>query len=311
MKKRYKFLLGAAAVTGAVASANYLIFKLSNMKAEKTTSSIYKWRYGAVRYHVTGSGDPVVLIHNTFIGASSYEWEKLVFELSQNYKVYTLDLLGFGESSKPNLTYSSYLYATLINDFIEDVVGRRAYAIASNDSCGYLVSASSISPETFRKIMLISPSVGENKNPLKVGEPDVRKIINFPIFGTLLYNLMASKYGIKQFLNGEFCDKKFVTKEMIEKHHKCAHHEGSSVKTAIASLMAGDFDISLERQLGSAQTPIHVAWGTENVINPIDNFENIKEANDSIELSKIEDSKSFPHIEKAEEFGRICKDFFV
>jgi len=48
-----------------------------------------------------GEGTPVILIHG--IAASLHDWDDLIPELSQNgYAAYALDLLGHGESPKPD-----------------------------------------------------------------------------------------------------------------------------------------------------------------------------------------------------------------
>lgn len=52
-------------------------------------------------YIQQGSGSPVILIHG--IAASHHDWDDLIPELTQNgYASYALDLLGHGDSPKPN-----------------------------------------------------------------------------------------------------------------------------------------------------------------------------------------------------------------
>jgi triacylglycerol esterase/lipase EstA (alpha/beta hydrolase family) len=67
-----------------------------------------------VRYNVIGGGPPVVLVHGWL--SSSRIWEPLARRLAQRFTVYTLDLVGFGESDKPSSGYgvrngSRLLYA--------------------------------------------------------------------------------------------------------------------------------------------------------------------------------------------------------
>ena len=67
-----------------------------------------------VRYNVIGGGPPVVLVHGWL--SSSRIWEPLATRLAQRFTVYSLDLVGFGESDKPASGYgvrngSRLLYA--------------------------------------------------------------------------------------------------------------------------------------------------------------------------------------------------------
>ena len=57
-----------------------------------------------------------------FIGLSNYEYHNLIDVLSKKYEVYSLDLLGYGLSDKPNMTYTNYLYVELLTDFIKNII---------------------------------------------------------------------------------------------------------------------------------------------------------------------------------------------
>jgi pimeloyl-ACP methyl ester carboxylesterase len=54
-----------------------------------------------INYVTQGEGDPIVLVHG--LAASLHDWDDLLPELTNaGYKSYALDLLGHGESEKPN-----------------------------------------------------------------------------------------------------------------------------------------------------------------------------------------------------------------
>jgi pimeloyl-ACP methyl ester carboxylesterase len=51
---------------------------------------------------VDGAGAPVVLIHGRSVELNSWRtWERNIAALAANHRVYALDLLGYGESDKP------------------------------------------------------------------------------------------------------------------------------------------------------------------------------------------------------------------
>jgi len=63
----------------------------------------------------------VLLIHG--YGASAYHWRYQIPALAQHYRVYALDLLGFGWSEKALVEYSSGgLWGQQIGDFIREVI---------------------------------------------------------------------------------------------------------------------------------------------------------------------------------------------
>ena len=55
---------------------------------------------------------PLLLIHG--FGASTDHWRKNIAELSQDFEVYAIDLLGFGRSQKPAWTYNLYIVVGVI-----------------------------------------------------------------------------------------------------------------------------------------------------------------------------------------------------
>ena len=79
----------------------------------------YDWRFGRIAYRKTGSGSPVLLVHNFDACSSMHEWNNIEAELAKTNTVYSIDLLGCGCSERPILTYTNFLYVQLINDFIK------------------------------------------------------------------------------------------------------------------------------------------------------------------------------------------------
>jgi pimeloyl-ACP methyl ester carboxylesterase len=61
-------------------------------------SESYTFRDQAVRYHVTGNGPPLVLVHGTPF--SSYVWHRIAPHLARTHTVHYYDLLGYGRSTQ-------------------------------------------------------------------------------------------------------------------------------------------------------------------------------------------------------------------
>ncbi|MEL6248860.1 MAG: alpha/beta hydrolase [Cyanobacteria bacterium J06648_16] len=63
-----------------------------------------------------GSGPTLLFLHGFF--GSSANWQALIEPLSQNYRCVALDLLGFGDSSKPWLKYNIWHQVDFLTEFI-------------------------------------------------------------------------------------------------------------------------------------------------------------------------------------------------
>src|SRR5829696_3434894 len=65
----------------------------------------YRWREFDLAYTVAGEGEPLLLVHGIYAGASSFEFRNNFEELSRSFRVYALDLLGCGMSERPARRY--------------------------------------------------------------------------------------------------------------------------------------------------------------------------------------------------------------
>ncbi len=78
----------------------------------------YKNRY-QIFYKKSGNGEPLLLVHG--FPTSSWDWEKIWDALTDRYEVYTLDMIGYGFSSKPkDFNYTIAEQVNLWEAFLED-----------------------------------------------------------------------------------------------------------------------------------------------------------------------------------------------
>ncbi len=313
MKKLVKSLFFLAGLVTTTVAINYLIFKNASVNIFKNQKeNYYKWKHGKIRYIVKGEGKPVVLVHGIYVGCSLLEWEETIEILSKNYKVYALDLIGFGNSEKPNTSFSAYLYITLINDFIKEVIGQKVSIVGNGLSASYAVMAYYFEPSLYNSMVLICPSGVGTQNALpKSKDVYMRWLMESPVLGTAFYNIVSSKFYIKWFLKEYgYQNTSNVTSKRIDEVYYPAHFEGYNTKFPIASLLSNFLNVSIEHVLPNIEIPVRVVWGDNNVLNPISNFHKIEELNPNIELSIFEGIKLYPHKESADDFCKVCADVF-
>lgn len=313
MKKFFKFLTWCIWLLTAFHVINTLIFYFTRKKAFKFDGELfYDSNNGKIRYVTAGEGKPLLLLHGLYQGASVLEWKNSIESLSRHYRVYAIDLLGFGASAKPKMSYSAYLYTSLINNFIEDVIGEKTCVIANGNSAAFAVVAQSFKPDNFEKLMLI--------NPTGIGSTDVfsqasdfygKLFANMPIIGTLFYLMATSRASLQYFLRADcFSDNCELKDETLEKMHYYAHMGGSNSKYPLASLMSKYLNVSIEAKIKNIDIPVHVIWGTNCETNPIENSYIMEKINPDVKFSYLDDGKLLPHVEFAEQFDDICFDFF-
>ncbi|CAA7397740.1 unnamed protein product [Spirodela intermedia] len=125
--------------------------------------NFWTWRGRKIHYVEQGSGPPVVLIHG--FGASAFHWRYNVPELAKQYKVYALDLIGFGWSEKAIIEYDATVWRDQVADFLKQVVKEPA-VLVGNSLGGFtaLMAASELSDAVRGVILLNSAGQFENQS---------------------------------------------------------------------------------------------------------------------------------------------------
>ncbi len=81
------------------------------------TRKILHWNDYKINYHDVGNGDPVVLIHA--FPFNSRMWEPQIKELSEQFRIITMDLPGFGQSTPTPDILTMESCATIIKALLD------------------------------------------------------------------------------------------------------------------------------------------------------------------------------------------------
>ena len=314
MNKKNKFvksiILGAA-TAGMIAIINKLIFAKSTSKnlLSKEENHIYSWRFGDIFYKKAGAGKPLLLIHDLVTASSSYEWNQLIGKLSENYTVYSIDLLGCGRSHKPNLTYTNFLYVQLLTDFIKSVIGHRTDVIATGSSCPFVITTCSNNPDLFDKLILINPdSVSKcNQIPTKYIK-GYKFLIDCPVIGTLIYNIANSRKSItEKFLTENFANPCLISPETISIYHESAHLGDSSAKALYSSIKSNYTRLSINYALKNIDNSMFIIGGEyEKRIQ--DTISEYMTCNPAVEYEILKDTAHLPQLEQPDKTYRLISD---
>lgn len=143
----------------------------------------WTWRGHRIHYVEQGEGPPIVLIHG--FGASAFHWRYNIPELSKKYKVYALDLLGFGWSEKALVEYDALIWRDQVVDFLKEIVKEPAIVVG-NSLGGFtaLAAAAASLPEKVTGVVLLN-SAGQfgdpDPNPIQSEDNPLEKFIVKPL----------------------------------------------------------------------------------------------------------------------------------
>lgn len=310
-KIRNCFLFGAAA-TASLHIANCVIqYATTKLELLKTDHGrFYEWKYGKIYYTKSGKGSPVILIHDLDPASSSLEWERIAKTLSKNHTVYALDLLGCGRSSKPNLTYTNYLYVQMLTDFIRNVVREKSSIVSTGRSCSFTVMACNMEPDYYDRLMLINPEslTDLNKTPDKWRNV-LKALIDMPILGTFIYNMRYSNYRIyKMFAEKLLYQNYMISTKILDSYYESAHLGHSNGKYLFSSIQANYTGINISHALRKIDNRICIIVSKKN-----DSMksvaENYQHCNPEIQTIYMDYSKYLPQMETPEKLLTEIENF--
>ena len=296
--KTFSILTLATLVT--IHLINKILFGLSTVKGLliKSENQYYEWRFGKIRYTKKGSGNPILLLHNLTCGSSIYEFHKIIDDLSKTNEVYALDLLGYGLSDKPNLTYTNFLFVEMINDFIKNIIGKKTDIITSGDTSSIAIMACHNNPEIINRMLFINPQSLYEINQIPSKQSKLLKfLIETPIIGTFIYNIISQKSSIKNsFTSSYFYDPTLIDDNDITHYLESAHTQGYQSKYSFASYISKYTNINILHALKEINYSMYIIGGKE--IDTIDTIiDNYTYYNSSIESTVVKRTKQLPHLE--------------
>lgn len=264
----------------------------------------YDWRFGKIYYRKQGNGKPLLLLHDLDAESSGVEWKKVAAILAEKHTVYTVDLLGCGRSEKPNITYTNFLYVQMLTDFIKHIIGEKADVVATGESAAIAVMACGNDENVIGKICMVNPlSLTELAKCPNKRTKTLKFLIEIPIIGTLLYNIIHSREAIdEKFVYKYLYDEDAIDYQMTKIYHESAHNENAHSKYLFASIKGGYTKTNIYHCIRKATNSICIISGQYDE-NSIEIAKQYQKHVPAIECMCIKDTRHLPQIEQPEGFA--------
>ncbi len=308
-RKRRKRLIRGLVMGGAAVGLPALVNALVSRRARRLpalewgTGDRYRWRRGEIAFQRLGEGPPLVLLHSLGPGHSAVEWRRAAEHLARDHEVYAPDLLGWGQSEKPSLTYDSGLYVELLTDFLRQVVGERAVVAAAGLPAAYAVQVAADRGELLRALALVVPQgIGLSDDEPDVKDAVVHRLLRLPVLGTSALNLFTSRSALGSYLRREvYGSPVLVGDTLVDEHYRASHQDGAHV--ALAALLSGRLSHGVRDVLSRLELPVWIAWGRRAASPPVEIADFWLQELPGAELEVFESCGVLPH---AESPGELC-----
>jgi pimeloyl-ACP methyl ester carboxylesterase len=264
---------------------------------------------GNIAYYQRGLGDPLMLVHGVYPGASHLEFHRNITALASHFTVYAIDLLGFGQSDMPRLTYTAQVYQHVLRDFVVEVIGKPAHVVSSGVSCGPAVSLAVYDDVLLDRLVLIGPLVDPSQTDTP---PSLANKLQQFLLGTLsmgvgLYEAVSSEFEIRRFLLTRFAQPRHVTDEHVKQLHERAL--APSALHPIVSNMTGHLAIDIARWLRYVRNPVLVLWGEQSGPAPAEQLLRPATWSRGKHIEVIPAAAHWPHDEQSAKVNAVITQF--
>jgi pimeloyl-ACP methyl ester carboxylesterase len=245
-----------------------------------------------IKYYDLGDGPPLLLIHG--LGADADVWAFCLEPLSQRYRVIAPDLLGFGRSSKPLISYRVPTFIEVLDRFLRALAVPRV-SLVGNSMGGWISGWFAIEfPERVHKLVL-NDAIGIVAGAVEI-PVDLRP---------------SSLQNMQEVMEFMFYDKAFATDELVEMAYEL-HLERNDGPT-IASVLEATYQRQdyLDDQLHRLKAPTLLIWGDSDRVSPLSMAENYRRLIPNTRLEVIAQCGHIPALEKPQELVQHVLQFLA
>ena len=242
-----------------------------------------------INYEIMGEGNPVILLHGWLCTLETMM--PIANSLSQNFKVYLVDIVGFGKSDLPEHPLNTDDFGDFLKEFVEKLNIQNPILIGHSNGGRMIINAVGRGIVDAKKIVLMdSAGIIPKRKPkyyIKVG-----------IFkaGKTILNKIPNVAGMK------------------ELKEKLLNNVGSSDYRASAPVLKETMKIILNEDvtplLPNIKVPTLLIWGTNDTDTPIADAKKMQSLIPDCGIVEYKNSGHFAYLENIQNCNVVLNEFF-
>jgi pimeloyl-ACP methyl ester carboxylesterase len=257
-------------------------------------------------YLEAGDGPPVLLIHGSGPGVTSYaNWRLVIPELAKDFHVIAPDMAGFGFSERPEgIEYGLRTWADQVTGLMETLGLERASMIGNSFGGAIALRVAAEHPELVDKLVLMG----------SMGVP-------FPLTEGLdrVWGYEPSFENMRRVLDVFAYSRELVNDELAEVRYRGSIQPG--FQESFAAMFPADESGSRQRWVEAMSTPEEqlralphrtlILHGREDKVIPVQNSYVLEGLIDRADLAVFSHCGHWSMIERTADFNRLVRDFLL
>lgn len=212
-----------------------------------------------IHFVAAGEGEPVLFVHG--IGQSAYTFRHNLDEFSKDFFVIAPDMIGYGYSDKPELTYSIEENSEFLLAFLNAMRIKKTHIVAVGSGAVYALDLMEHYPDRVGKAILIAPG------GMTAHMPSVIKMMGSSVMGKLAV-MGLNEATVRKIISYSVFDQTSITDKDIQEVFKPLD---SKEAKAVLRASLGNFDDSeVLSLLRNIPHEVLFYWGDDDRMRPLE-----------------------------------------
>ncbi len=277
--------------------ANKLVYRQNLISKMQCNVEQKEIQVGSVNtaYLVAGEGAPLICLHGA--GAGAVTWYPSIGELSKSFQVIAPDIVGYGESDKPDASYDKAFFSQWLKDFLLALKISKAHIVGLSQGGAIALQFAIDNPEMVDKLALIdSAGLGA-----KVSTGAMIGTILMNSFPSSLTNSYNSKFILHTPKKRDHNHLLYSVEVLKSKGRQNAFKQGRG--SAVSKIP--------EESLKQIQSETLVIWGKDDRLFGLEYGEAATKIIPNASLHIIPEAGHLPLIDQTELFNNTLLDFLI
>jgi pimeloyl-ACP methyl ester carboxylesterase len=244
-------------------------------------------------YLSAGTGNPVICLHGA--GAGAVTWYPSIGAISESFRVFVPDIVGYGDSDKPCAPYDRPYFSKWLNDFLIKMKIPKAHIVGLSQGGAIALQFAIDNPEKVDKIVLVdSGGLGA-----RVSFWALAGIIWLNSFPSSVANRFNSPYILH---NPE-------SRDLNHSLYSVAVIKSAGGKNAFKQGRGSAISKIPEESLQQIKNETLIIWGKDDRLFSVEHGEIAAKIIPNAKIHVIADAGHLPLIDQPEIFNKILTDF--
>ncbi|MGZ3839964.1 MAG: alpha/beta fold hydrolase [Flavisolibacter sp.] len=244
-------------------------------------------------YLSAGRGNPVIFLHGA--GAGAVTWYPSIGAVSENFHVLAPDIVGYGESGKPNAPYNRPYFSKWLKDFLIEMKISKAHIVGLSQGGAIALQFTIDNPEMVGKLVLVdSAGLGA-------------KVSFWPMVGMVWMNSFPSSMANR--FNAPYILHKPENRDPNHSLYSVAVIKSTGGKNAFKQGRGSAVSKIREELLQQIKNETLIIWGKRDQMFRVEYGERAAKIIPNAKFHLIEDAGHLPLMDQPEIFNKLLTDF--